>query len=175
MDALTDYQLHFIDQFADAGLCPFTQISVATGSGTSLLYSREIVQEEILPREKQKIDRWKQHGYHVLAFLDGYKWPVIEDYMALGVDGIHPVEPYCRMDVKMLRDRYPELLISQPIDCAQLLAYGTPEQVRSAVVKAIDDAGARKIIIGSTSEIHPAVKVENALAMYEAARSYSLS
>jgi len=172
LDALTEYQLHFINRFADANLCPLAQISVATGTGTSLLYSKEIVSREVLPRERRKIERWKQHGYRVLAFLDGYKWPVIDDYLALGVDEIHPVEPYCRMDVKTLRERYPELPISQPIDCAQLLAYGTPEQVRSAVIKAIDDAGARKIIIGSTSEIHPAVKVENALAMYEAARNF---
>jgi len=174
LDALTDYQLHFIDRFADAALCPLTQISVATGTGINLLYSREIVSREILPREQRKIERWKQHGYRVLAFLDGYKWPVIDDYLALGVEEIHPVEPYCKMDVKTLRERYPELPISQPIDCAQLLAYGTPDQVRSAVITAITDAGARKIIIGSTSEIHPAVKVENALAMYETARSYVL-
>jgi hypothetical protein len=174
LDALTDYQLHFIDRFADAGLCPLTQISVATGTGTSLLYSKDIVRREILPREQRKIERWKRHGYRVLAFLDGYKWPVIDDYLALGVEEIHPVEPYCGMDVKTLREKYPELPVGQPIDCAQLLAYGTPDQVRSAVVKAIEDAGARKIIIGSTSEVHPAVKVENALAMYDTARSYAL-
>jgi len=174
LDALTDYQLHFIDRFADAALCPFTQISVATGTGTNLLYSREVVKREILPREQKKIERWKQHGYRVLAFLDGFKWPVIDDYLAIGVEEIHPVEPYCKMDVKTLRERYSELPISQPIDCATLLAYGTPEEVRSAVVTSLTDAGARKIIIGSTSEIHPAVKVGNALAMYETARSYAL-
>ena len=173
LDALTDYQLHFIDQFADSSLCPFTQVSIATGTSTSLLYSREFVQSEILPREGRKIDRWKKHGYYVFAFLDGYKWPVIDDYLALGVDEIHPCEPYCQMDVKTLRDRYPELLISQPIACAGLLAYGSPDEVRMAVKQAIDDAGGRKIIIGSTSEIHPNVKVENALAMYEAAGSLS--
>lgn len=174
LDALNDYQLSFIDQFADSSLCPFAQISVATGTGTSLLYSREIVKEEILPREKLKIERWKKHGYRVIAFLDGYKWPVIDDYLALGVDDVHPVEPYCQMNVKTLREKYPELLISQPIDCAGLLAYGTPDQVRSAVVQAIEDAGGRKIIIGSTSEIHPAVTVENAMAMYDTARNYPL-
>jgi len=174
LDALTDYQLHFIDRFADAALCPFAQISVATGTGTGLLYSREFVRREILPREKKKIERWKKHGYRVFAFLDGYKWPVIDDYLDLGVDEIHPCEPYCGMDVITLREKYPGLPISQPIDCRNLLVGGTPEEIRGAVAKAIEDAGKQRIIIGSTSEIHPGVKVENALAMYETARNYAL-
>ena len=73
------------------------------------------------------------------------------------------------------RERYPELALGQPIDCAQLLAFGTPEEVRATVQKAIEDAGERGIIIGSTSEIHPNVKVENALAMYETSRDHKLS
>ena len=41
-------------------------------------------------------------------------------------------------------------------------------------IKAIEDAEVRKIIIGSSSEIHPNIPVENAMAMYETARDYKL-
>jgi len=174
LDALNEYQLHFIDQFACAEVCPFTQISVPIGTGKGLLYSPQFNREEVLPREQKKIGRWKKHGYYVMAFLDGFKWPLIDDFIAAGVSEIHPMEPYCEMDVKTFRERYPDMTISQPIDCTQLLAFGTPEEVRKAVRKAIEDAGKRRIIIGSTSEIHPNVKVENALAMYEAAKDYRL-
>ena len=78
------------------------------------------------------------------------------------------------MDVKTLREKYPELVLSQPIDCTQLLPYGTEVEIRREVIKAIKDAGERKIIIGSTSEIHPEVNVKNAVAMYETAMSYKL-
>jgi len=44
-----------------------------------------------------------------------------------------------------------------------------------ATIKAIEDAEKRKILIGSTSEIHPNVPIKNAMAMYETARSYRLS
>lgn len=170
MDALTDYQLAFIDHFADAGLCPFTQISVPVGSTSGLLYSPQFFRDHVLPREKKKVERWKRHGYCVLAFLDGYKWPLLDDFLRLGVDEVHPCEPYCGMQVKQLRQRHPELVIGQLIDCANLLPFGTPAQVERAVRQAIEDAGGRKIIIGSTSEIHPGIKVENALAMFAAAR-----
>ncbi len=78
------------------------------------------------------------------------------------------------MDVATLRQKYPELALSQPIDCTQLLSYGTEDEIRQEVIKAIKDAGERKIIIGSTSEIHPEVNIKNALAMYETAINYKL-
>jgi hypothetical protein len=175
MDVLTDYQVLFIDRFSCPEVCPFAQISVPIGSSRSLLYPPEFFGNEVLPREKRKIDTWKGHGYSILAFLDGYKWPLIADFLEAGADEIHPLEPSCSMDVKAFRRKFPNTPLGQPIDCTQLLAFGSREEVRQAVQRAIDDAGGRNILIGSTSEIHPAVKVENALAMYDAARSYRLS
>ena len=174
LDALTDYQLCFIDAFADSSVCPFAQISVAVGTSTGLLYSPDLLRQEVIPREKRKIERWKEHGYYVMAFLDGYKWPIIDDFLALGVDEIHPCEPYCQMDVSSFREKYPEVVLGQPIDCRELLPHGTKAEVKQAVIDAIEDAGCRKIIIGSTSEIHPGVNVENAMTMYETARTYPL-
>jgi len=174
LDALTDYSLCFIDNFACADVSPFAQISVATGTGTSLLYSPELMRKEIITREKKKIDRWKKHGYYIMAFLDGYKWPLIDDFLAAGAEEIHPCESYCQMDVKTLREKYPELPLAQPIDCTQLLPYGTEQEIKQAVIKAIEDADKRKIIIGSTSEIHPKVNIKNAITMYETARNYKL-
>ena len=46
--------------------------------------------------------------------------------------------------------------------------------MKRAVIDAIEDAGKQRIIIGSTSEIHPDVKIENALAMYDTAHGYAL-
>ncbi len=174
LDALTDYQLAFIEAFADPAVCPFTQISVMVGTGSSLLYSPGFMRSEVIPREKKKVDLWKKHGYHVFAFLDGYKWPLIDDFIDIGVEEIHPCETYCGMDVRTFREKYPEIPLGQPIDCTNLLPFGSVEDVKQAVIRAIEDAGGKKIIIGSTSEIHPEVKVENALAMYEAARDYRL-
>lgn len=174
LDALTDYHLFFIDNFACADVSPFAQISVATGTNTALLYSPELMRKEVIPRERKKIEHWKKHGYYVLAFLDGYKWPLIDDFIDAGADEIHPCEPYCQMDVRTFREKYPELPLSQPIDCTHLLQYGTEQEIEQAVVKAIEDAGKKKIIIGSTSEIHPKVNVKNAITMYETARNYKL-
>jgi len=175
MDALTDYQMYFIRGFACPDVSPFAQISVPTGTTSGLLYSPEFFRTEVIPRERKKIVCWKSHGYHVLGFLDGYKWPLLDDFLDTGVEEIHPCEPSCRMDVGELRRRYPRVPLGQPIDCSQLLPFGSAEQVRQAVRKSIADAGETGILVGSTSEIHCEVKVENAISMYETARGYPLA
>ena len=134
----------------------------------------EFFKEIIIPREKKVTEGWKKHNTFLFHFLDGYKWPLLDDYFSLGTDVIFPFEPYAGMDISKFRKKYPDEVICQPIDCTQLLPYGTKEEVRSAVIKAIEEADKKKIIIGSTSEIHPEVNYKNAVIMYETARNYVL-
>jgi uroporphyrinogen-III decarboxylase len=174
MDALTDYQIAFIDAFADADLVPFTQISNPIGTRTGLLYSPEFIRSEVISREQKKVNRWKQHGYYVFSFMDGYKLPVIEEFLNMGVCEIHPIEPFCGIDVATFRHTYPEITVGQPIDCVNFLPLADEQQIREAVIKAIEDAGKKRIIIGSTSVIHSGIPIKNAMAMFETARSYAL-
>ena len=173
-NAFYDYELAQIDSFADSNMCPFANHSGSIGSNDRLLFPPEVYRDIIIPNDKKIIDRWKKYGTYVIVFLDGYKTPLLDDYIDMGVDAIDPFEPYAGMDVKKFREEYPDTVICQPIDCTQLLPYGTQEEVRDAVNKAIEDAGGKKILIGSTSEIHPEVDYRNAVIMYETARCYSI-
>jgi len=59
------------------------------------------------------------------------------------------------------------------IDASDLLPFGTEEEVRASVRKTIDDAGKQgRLWLGSSTEIHPAVKLENALAMWDEIEKY---
>jgi hypothetical protein len=173
LDALTDYELARIDSFADAKLTTVSFTSDPVGVNDSLMFSPDFTFKVMLPRTKRLIERWKSYGYYHIYFADGYKWPILDEVLSWGlVDAIDPFEPLSHMDVKRFRDKYPETVICQPVDCQNLLYTGTPADVRKATIKAIEDSKAYKILIGSTSEVHPNVPVENALAMYEAARQY---
>jgi len=174
LDALVDYELAFIDTFADFEICPIAISSGPIGTNEGLLYSEDFIRSVIIPRKKKTIDKWKSYGVHHISFLDGYKWPVIDDFIKIGTEAITPFETYAHMDVKKFRELYPDIVICQPIDCTQLLPYGIEEEIKNTVIKAIEDAGRKKIIIGSTSEIHPGVNFKNALVMYETARNYKL-
>lgn len=170
-DALVDYELFRIDSFAPTHLSKVALISDALAFNTGLLWPPEFIRSVMYPRLKKCIDRWKGYGYYVILHSDGNKWPVIQDLIDLGVDSINPCEPLATMEVKRFRAEYPDTVIGSMIDCQNLLAFGTPEQVRQATLKAIQDSGGARTLIGSTSEIHPAIPVENALALYETARN----
>jgi len=59
------------------------------------------------------------------------------------------------------------------IDATSLLAYGTPEDVKCAVRRAIDCAApGGGLILGSSTEIHPACRLENVLAMWDTILTY---
>ena len=53
------------------------------------------------------------------------------------------------------------------IDCQDLLVFGTPQKIKEATPKAIADSGGAKTLIGSTSEIHPEITLENALVIQQ--------
>jgi uroporphyrinogen-III decarboxylase len=63
---------------------------------------------------------------------------------------------------------YPDWILMGGIDVSQLLPFGTQSEVRDAVRRTIDEAGiSGRLWIGSTTEIHPAAKLENVLAMWD--------
>jgi hypothetical protein len=173
-DALIDHELFRIDSFAPTNLSRVALISDAFAFNTGLIWPPDFISTVIYPRVKKCIERWKQYGYYVIFHSDGNKWPVIQDLIDMGSDSINPCEPLATMDVKRFRREYPDTVIGSMIDCQDLLAFGTPDEIRSKTVQAIEDSGGARTLIGSTSEIHPEIPVGNALAMYEVARNYWL-
>lgn len=174
IDAAYDYELAFIDGYIDLDIMPLVCSSGSIGMDDRLLFPVEFFKEVVIPQERKIYDKFKKHNKYIIGFLDGYKLPIIKDFLDAGIDAVDPFEPYCKMDVRNFRETYPEAVICQPVDCTQLLPFGTEEEVRKVVIKAIEDAGKRKILIGSTSEIHPNTKIGNAITMYETARGYKL-
>ena len=99
---------------------------------------------------------------------DGNLWRVLEDFRAAGIDGINPLEPLSHMYAGDVRKSYPDWILMGGIDASQLLPLRSEEEVRSAVRRTIADAGARgRLWLGSSTEIHPAIPVANALAMWD--------
>jgi uroporphyrinogen-III decarboxylase len=173
LDALNNYELARIDSFADSHLTPVSFTSEPAGTNDTLIHSLDFNMKIVLPRVKKLVERWKSYGFWHIYFADGYKWPLLDEIISWDlVDAIDPFEPLSHMDIAKFRKKYPEVTICQPIDCQNLLYSGTPEEIRKATIKSIEDAAEKRIIIGSTSEVHPNIPAENAFAMYEAARNY---
>jgi uroporphyrinogen decarboxylase len=100
---------------------------------------------------------------------DGRLWEVIPDLIALGVNGLHPIEPKA-MDINEVKARYgKKLALIGNIDM-DILARGTPEQVRAQVRQRIRDlAPGGGYAVGANPGITDYVLPENYRAMREAA------
>ncbi len=173
-DALVNHELFKIDCFAPAKLTQVAFISEAVAFNTGLLWPLDFIKKTIYPRVKKCIDRWKKYGYYVIYHSDGNKWEICQDIIDMGADSINPFEPLATMDIKEFRRLYPETVCGSMVDCQNLLAFGTSEDIEKATKKAIEDSGGAKTLMGSTSEIHPEIPVDNAIAMYNIARNHRL-
>jgi Uroporphyrinogen decarboxylase (URO-D) len=118
------------------------------------------------------------HAFHkknikVLFHSDGDLYPILDEMVAAGIDGLNPIEIMAGMDVGVIHRKYPKIFMAGGIDVSQLLPFARPQEIRDVVKKAIDDAEGR-IMIGSSTEVHNEVPLENYLALREAVLGYKL-
>jgi len=176
LEALNQAEIRRAKAIADPALVPvmLTYSDIAFKSGP--IFSPEFYRKEFFPRLKKLNNTYQEAGVKCLFHSDGNLMPILDDLVAADIDGINPMEVLAGMEIGIVRQRYgSRLFITGGIDVSQLMAFGTPGEVREACRKAIDDAGGVGYFIGSTTELHPAVKLENALAMVETAHTYTIA
>ncbi|MHB9131189.1 MAG: uroporphyrinogen decarboxylase family protein [Armatimonadota bacterium] len=134
---------------------------------TGPLFSVAWLRAHYFPRLARTIAAAHLRGIRVLFHSDGNLNPILDDLVEAGIDGLNPIEVLAGMDVGEIHHRHPHLFMAGGIDVSHLLPYGTPQQVRDAVTKAIHDADGR-ILIGSSTELNDDVPLANYLALREA-------
>jgi len=173
-EAFCDYEVAKIHALAGlVDVAPVALLSEAVAFNTGLIFPPEFVREVQYPNIKRIIDAYKSHGFKVIFHADGNKWPILDDIVAFGADVIDPCETLATMDIRKLREKYPSTTFASPVDCQDLLAHGTTDEIAAACWKVLEDCGGKKVLTGSTSEIHPEISVENAMTMYDVFRNYS--
>jgi hypothetical protein len=170
LEALNWAEVRRVELTADPELSPVALVYADMADKNQLLFSPKFLRREFFPRLRKLVDAWRRQGVKVIFHSDGNLWQVLEDLRAAGVDGLNPLEPLAGMYAGGVRKAYPDWVLMGGIDARQLLPFGSAAEVRAAVRKTIAEAGARgRLWIGSSTEIHPAVKLENALAMWDEA------
>lgn len=141
---------------------------------TSLLFSPAFLRRELFPRLKYIYEPVKAAGLKCFYHSDGHLHEILDDLVhGVGIDGLNPLEPLAGMDPAQLRRQYPDLILLGGVDTSAILPLGTAEDVEQAVRKIIREVGpSGGLGIGSSNEIHPAVPVENAVAMFQAVQRF---
>ncbi|HJN14644.1 MAG TPA: uroporphyrinogen decarboxylase family protein, partial [Armatimonadota bacterium] len=161
--------------YADHRLAPAYQVSCDVGGKSGTLFSPDYLRREAFPRLKREIEPLKQAGIKVIVHSDGDIAEILDDLLAIGVDGINPLEVSAGMDLAAVRKRYGRnLVLVGNVDAAYALPFGGPAEVEADVKRCLRDAadGGGYFLDTSAGEIMASVPVENVLAMFDAVREH---
>ena len=123
---------------------------------------------------KAQIELCQKYGIRTIKHTDGDIWSIFDMLIESGLHGIHPIDPVAGMDIGEAKARYGDrICLAGNIDCAQLLSWGTQDEVRQAVKDCIAKAGVGGgLICASSNSIHSGVSPDNYRAMVNAIKQY---
>jgi uroporphyrinogen decarboxylase len=123
--------------------------------------------EHYYDRTARVCSAYHARGIKVLFHSDGNLNVILDGLVEAGIDGLNPIETLAGMDVDDIHRRHPDLFMAGAIDVSQLLPLDSPQAVYDTVRRTIDAAQGR-IMIGSSTELHNEVPLENYLALRQA-------
>ena len=168
----TDYYLGAVDIAVEVGADVIIMPGDLAGEA-AMLMSPDHYREYLKPSHHRIVDYVHTKGLPIIKHSDGNVWPIVDDFLEVGFDGLHPIQPQC-MDIGETKEYVAgRACILGNIDCRDLLVFGTEEEVEQTVKETIAVAApGGGYIISSSNTIHPGVKPENYIAMIKAAHKY---
>jgi uroporphyrinogen decarboxylase len=117
---------------------------------------------------------FKELGLYVIKHTDGNIWSIMDMIIDSGIDCLDPIDPLAGMDLAEVKAKYGHrVALKGNVDCAQLMTFGTPDEVieatKVALRKGMPGGG---YILSSSNSIHSSVKPENYSAMVRTLRDY---
>ncbi|MDH5694893.1 MAG: hypothetical protein OEZ47_17485 [Gammaproteobacteria bacterium] len=168
----TDFSMAVIDMAAKIGVDVLSMNGDLAGETTTFI-SPKHYREYVKPCQREIVDYAHRKELKIIKHTDGNAWLILDDFVEVGFDGFHPVQPQC-MDIAEVKEHLTgKACILGNIDCRHLLPFGTEKEVEEAVKETIEKAAlGGGYIISSSNSIHPGCKAENYMAMIKAAHKY---
>ena len=173
-DITTEYDMAAINMAQRLGIDVIAMPGDLAGEESTII-SPEHYREYIKPYHRKLVEHAHKLGLKIVKHSDGNIWSILDDFIEVGFDGIHPIQPQC-MDIGEVK-KYLEgkVCILGNIDCRNLLPFGTEEEVEKTVKETIEIAApGGGYIISSSNSIHPKVKPENYIAMIKSVHKYGV-
>jgi len=139
---------------------------VAYNSGPMI--SPQIYRKLLFPWWEAIADLSKERDIPLLLHSDGNLYILIDDFIKIGIDALHPIQPEA-MDLRYLKKKYgKKLCLIGNIEVDKLYR-GTPEEIRELVKNRIRVAAkGGGFCLGSSNTVPHYAKLENYNAMREA-------
>ena len=170
----TDYVNTLIDLAVDRGADAIL-LDGDLASQKTLLMSPAHYRKYLKPFHRECVQCSHGRGVSIFKHSDGNFWRILDDFLEIGFDGLHPIQPQC-MDIEEVK-RYVNGRASLlgNIDCAHLLPGGSEGEVVASVrerIAALAPGGG--YILSSSNTIHPGCNPVNVIAMFRAAREFGV-
>jgi len=165
-------QIGTVKRFIECGVDVVTEGDDLADSKGPML-SPKIFREFFFPYIRKFIEECDSHNVPVMKHSDGKLYPILDELIDLGIDGLHPIEPSV-MDLGDVKRRYGDrIFLRGNVDCVHILPYGSEEDVRRDVRRCIDAAAKDGgFILSDSNSLHNNVKTENIEIMVDEARKY---
>lgn len=179
--------LHKITDICKALMGPFLEelgenvdiIKIGDDLGTQegLLISPKMYREVLKPLHEDYIQFIKDRTKAKVFFhTDGDVFPLIEDFIEIGVDILNPIQTSAgkMSDLDGLKKRYGKnIVLCGGIDTHHILPHGSPEEVRQEVQRVIRHLGpGGGYMVASVHTIMNDVPPENVLAMVDSVEEF---
>ena len=168
---LTDYVLQTMQILFEK--CEFDGIAVSDDYGIqeSLVMSPTDWRRLIKPCLTEIYSLAHKHGRSVLHHSCGNNHPIIADFVDIGLDILHPIQPEAMDIFRLKREFGRHLTFCGGISTQELLPCGSVEQVRAEIRKLKEQMGkGGGYILEPGITIQADVPVDNVIAMIEESR-----
>ena len=144
-------------------------------AGNSPLISPESYRTFIMPELKKLSDMIHSAGAYAVNASDGNLWSVIDDFLlGTGVDGYLEIDLHAGMELKKLKKSFGDrITFLGNLDCGNTLSFASPEEVRKAVFKCLEEgSGNGGHILTASNAITDSVPMGNYIALANTYREY---
>jgi len=136
-------------RFADAG-ADFLVGTWDMGFNTQPFCSPEKFEEIDVPYLTELVDTAHELGKKLIIHSDGCLTPILEQIHKTGIDGYQSVDPQGFMDIKKVREDFPDWILMGNVECA-MLQDTDEDKIRGSVQYCMEHGGIGKPYIFSTS------------------------
>ncbi len=163
------YQRALLFANADLGRIFFINDDIAYDKG--LMFSKVFLEQQWLPRIQRSIEPLKEKGIKVILHSRGNITEILDSLINFGIDGIHPIDPLCGMNIGILKKTYAKnLLLFGNIDIAGYDDGQTIEEKTKRCIKNASFDGGH--FIGSVKGIGQSLSLQEVFAYFTSLKEY---
>ena len=139
------------------------------GSQESLMLSRDLIVDLVLPGTRKLVEQAHSYGLKVIHHSCGAIRPIIEDLIDTGVDVIHPIQALAKgMEPQSLKEEFGDRVsFCGGVDAQYLLVHGKAGEVTEKVKELKNIFPTGLILSPSHEAIMPDIPPENIEALFK--------